>query len=107
MVAVLSILTHMMTNALFVVYRKVIVLTKPPIFNSYDEHGYRQTIVGCRSSRMQDDNLLYNLRTTWKEDLAGYSDSHVINMYDEFAMSDMFGNNDERWLEWVKDYNDL
>lgn len=76
-------------------------MVKPPIFNDYDEQGYRTSITGCRSSRIADDNLVYNLRFRWPVELDGFSDAELVNHYDEFALSDWFGNNDERFLEWL------
>jgi hypothetical protein len=73
-----------------------------PIFNSYDMNDQRMTITGCRSTKMQDDAILYNLRHTWGEQVAHLSDAELVNTYDEFAASDWFGNNDERFMEWVK-----
>ena len=77
---------------------------KPPIFNDYDEKGFRTNICGCRSSRTEDDAIAYNLRFRWKKELEEVSDQKLVNAYDEFAMSDMFGDNDERFLEWLAEY---
>lgn len=74
---------------------------KPPIFNDYDANGYRMTITGARSSRTEDDNLLYNLRFRYGALIAFMSDTQVVNCYDEFASTDMFRDNDARFLEFL------
>lgn len=76
-------------------------MSRPPIFNDYDANGYRTNCVGCRSSRTEDEAICYNLRHTWGARVAHLSDTELVNEYDRFAMSDMFGNNDERWMEWL------
>ena len=37
-------------------------MTQKRIFNDYSEAGYRVNIVGCRSSFIEDNNFVYNLR---------------------------------------------
>lgn len=70
-------------------------------FNSYDERGFRITETGSCVSRVADEALLYNLRFRWKEELKQFSDATLINEYDNFALSDMWGDNDARFLEWM------
>lgn len=72
------------------------------IFNSYDENGYRVTITGCRSSKIEDESIVDNLRFRWAAELKDLSDANLVNIYDEFAASDMFGNNDEMFLEFLE-----
>lgn len=72
-------------------------------FNDYDERGYRTTRRGNRSSRIEDEAILYNLRTRWPKELEHLSDQMLIDTYDDFARSDMFGDNDARFLEWMED----
>jgi hypothetical protein len=74
------------------------------IFNDYDESGYRITITGSKTSRIADNNLRDNLRFRWANEFADWSDQKLVNAYDEFAMSEMFGDNDERFLEFCKDF---
>jgi len=74
---------------------------RTPIFNDYDSQGYRTTINGCRSSKTADESLVHNLRHRWPTELAEYSDQKLVNEYDEFALSDDFGNNDEKFLDWI------
>jgi hypothetical protein len=76
-------------------------MTSP--FNSYDENGYRETITGCKSSKIEDEAIIYNLRFRWEKELAEYSDAQIVNLYDEFALSEMWGDNDERFLEFIKE----
>lgn len=71
------------------------------IFNSYDEKGYRLTITNCRSSKIQDEAIVYNLRFRWPNELSEISDAELVNIYDCFAASDDFGNNDEKFLEYM------
>lgn len=75
------------------------------IFNDYDKDGYRTNIVGCRSSRTEDEAIVYNLRHRWNTELANISDVALVNAYDEFAMSEFFGNNDEEFLRFLSEYN--
>jgi hypothetical protein len=72
-------------------------------FNDYDENGVRVNIHGSRTTRIADENLLYNLRYRWKTELAEFSDAQLINEYWEFSMSDWFGDNDARFLEWMSE----
>lgn len=74
-----------------------------PIFNDYDENGFRVNINGNRTSKIADDNLLYNLRSRWPEELEKFNDVTLVNEYDKFSVTDRFGNNDERFLEWMED----
>lgn len=78
-------------------------MTKPDIFNDYDEHGYRRNAAGSRSSRTEDNAIVYNLRFRWPTELGEVSDQMLLNAYDTFAMSDWFGGNDERFLEWLSE----
>ncbi len=75
--------------------------TRPDIFNDYDDNGNRRTVAGTRSSRIADNALLDNLRFRWPQ-LSDLSDQRLVNEYDEFAVSDMFGDNDARFLEWLE-----
>lgn len=78
---------------------------RAPIFNSYDENGYRETINGSRSSRTEDEAIVCNLRFRWPQELASFSDVALVNAYDDFAFSEEFGDNDERFLAWLKEYD--
>lgn len=75
------------------------------IFNDYDETGHRLTAAGCRSSRAEDEAILSNLRTAYGAKVAGYSDQALVNAFDMFAVSAMFGNNDERFIEFLLEYS--
>lgn len=72
------------------------------IFNDYDENGFRTNIAGCRSSVTEDNAIVSNLRFRWPKELEHLSDVALVNEYDKFAISDWFGNNDERFLDWIK-----
>lgn len=74
------------------------------IFNDYNENGYRLTINNTRSSRTEDNAILYNVRFAFGDKVAHMSDQALVNAYDEFSMGDIFGDNDERFLEFLKDW---
>jgi len=76
------------------------------MFNDYDENGYRTNKNGNRSSRIEDAAIVSNLRFRWPQELAEFNDVALINAYDDFVYSDMWGDNDERFLDWIKDYGD-
>ena len=77
-------------------------MTKHTGFN-YDEDDLRRTITGNISTRVADENIVYNLRFRFKETIVEtLNDRELLNEYDSFAVSDWFGNNDERFLEWIK-----
>lgn len=79
-------------------------MTSP--FNDYDENGYRTTINGGRSSRTEDEAIIYNLRYRWPRELANISDARLVNEYDQFALSELWGDNDERFLAWLEQADD-
>ena len=79
-------------------------MTKSP-FNDYDENGIRKNINGNLTSRTADENLLYNLRFKFPE-LDKFGDAQLINGYDDFALSEDFGNNDEKFVEWMEGYDE-
>jgi len=74
------------------------------IFNDYDETGHRVNCVGSRSHRTADEAILRNVRFAFPKETAGMSDQAVVNAYDEFAMSELFGNNDERFPEFLSSW---
>jgi hypothetical protein len=74
---------------------------RPSIFNDYDANGYRTNAAGCRSSRIEDEAIVYNLRSRWPKELEAMSDQALLNTYDQFALSEDFGDNDAKFLEWV------
>lgn len=62
------------------------------------------------TTKLADANLVYNLRFRWKEELKQYKDHQLVQMYDDFCFTEdaegrpYSGNNDERFLEFVKGY---
>lgn len=76
-------------------------MSPPPIFNNYDENGVRTNIKGNRSTKMEDEAIRDNLRFRWPKILSYLSDAQLVNEYDAFALSELFGNNDENFLEWL------
>jgi hypothetical protein len=56
--------------------------------------------------RAGDQNVIENLRQKFKDEIAHLTDDALINEYNEFSMSDMHGDNDKRFLEWLEiNYN--
>jgi len=47
--------------------------------------------------------IVYNLRYAFKDKVAHLSDEMLATVYDDFSLSDMHGNNDERFLEFLAD----
>lgn len=45
--------------------------------------------------------LVENLRFRWRDALASYSDKAIIACYDDFALSEDWGNNDEKFPDWI------
>lgn len=74
-------------------------------FNDYDTTGHRVNSQGCSTTRTEDEAILTNLRHRWPEQLAKFSDATIINDYDAFALTNWFGDNDERFLEWMEQIN--
>lgn len=71
------------------------------IFNDYDEHGWRMNSNGNKSSRTEDNAIVYNLRFAYKERLKPYSDQQILNTYDLFATSEDFGDDDLWFNNWL------
>ncbi len=53
------------------------------------------------SLSMTDKAIVTNLRFRWKAELAGFGDAHLASEYNDFALSDMYGDNDARFLEYL------
>ena len=71
------------------------------LFNDYDENGYRINKYGNRSSRTEDNAIVYNMRHKHPQELAKYSDVEIVNLYDDWFWDERHGNNDERFLEFL------
>lgn len=62
------------------------------------------------ATKLANTNLVYNLRERWKDELQQYTDHQLVTMYDDFCITvdiegkPYYGNNDERFLEFVKGY---
>lgn len=56
--------------------------------------------------KMRDDALIYNLRYRWKTELEDYSDRELVDLYNDFAIGDWYGDNDARFLEFVSEFGD-
>lgn len=48
-----------------------------------------------------DKNVVDNLRHKFSDLLTGYSDEKIAEEYGHFSTSDYYGNNDERFIEWL------
>ena len=79
-------------------------MARTPIFNDYDENGRRVSATGNRSTKIEDEAIVYNLRTRWRKELEDVTDSQLVNAYDHFALDESFGDNDEHFLEFLRDY---
>lgn len=51
----------------------------------------------------RDAALLRNLRSAHGSAVAVYSDDKLVEIYNDFFLSEYSGNNDERFLEFIKD----
>jgi len=46
--------------------------------------------------------IVPNLRHRWKEELKHLSDDELAQLYEDFSLSVDAGDNDAKFLEWVK-----
>jgi hypothetical protein len=44
--------------------------------------------------------IVPNLRNRWPEELKPYTDNQIASVYENFSLSDEYGNNDEKFPEW-------
>jgi len=44
--------------------------------------------------------IVPNLRSRWAKELEPYTDNAIAELYENFSMSDEYGNNDEKFPEW-------
>jgi hypothetical protein len=51
--------------------------------------------------RFGDQNIINNLRYRWPAECASLSDEELIELYNQFSMSDDHGNNDEKFPDWL------
>lgn len=58
------------------------------------------------ATKLANAMLVYNLRFRWPKELASIADNKLIELYDDFAISELYGNNDEHFLQYVKDCTD-
>jgi len=78
-------------------------VTAPP-FNDYDESGMRVNRHGNRSSITADIQIVSNLRFAHGDAIAHLNNASIVNAYDDFYWSDMYGDNDARFPEFVKNW---
>lgn len=51
--------------------------------------------------------IVPNLRHRWPGELAPYTNNQVAGLYEDFSLSEDFGNNDEKfplWFEMLEEY---
>lgn len=51
--------------------------------------------------RLTDANIVFNLRSRWPKNLKRFTDLELASEYSDFGQSEYFGNNDEKFLEWL------
>jgi hypothetical protein len=51
-------------------------------------------------TKIQVVNTIRNLRYRWPEELKPFTDGQIFRAYDDFARTEDFGNNDEKFPEW-------
>lgn len=56
--------------------------------------------------RFRNEQLLRNLRYAHPS-LGNISDSKLVEIYDDFAISEYYGDNDARLMEFIQDCVDL
>lgn len=57
--------------------------------------------------RLVNKNIISNLRQRWEAELKPHSDAALSAMYEDFASSDEFGDNDAKlplWFGMLPDY---
>ena len=55
-----------------------------------------------RAKRIAFNAIVSNLRHRWPEALAAWSDSALYRLYDDFSVSDDFGDDDAKLPEWFE-----
>lgn len=51
--------------------------------------------------------IVPNLRARWPVELGKHTDNQVAGLYEDFSLSDEYGNNDEKfplWFEMLDEY---
>lgn len=61
----------------------------------------KETFEPAYKWRYGDDTVCANLRHKWPEQLKRFNDLELAAEYYDFSMSELAGNNDERFLEWI------
>lgn len=49
-----------------------------------------------------DLNIVANLRFRWRKVLERFNDAQLLAIYDDFALSEQFGQNDKYFIEFVQ-----
>jgi len=52
-------------------------------------------------TRIEREAVLHNLRQRWPEQLKHLSDDELVALYDDFSMSEDYGDNDAKFLGWI------
>lgn len=51
----------------------------------------------------RNKQLVSNLRGRWPKECKRYTNAELVSMYDSFAISEDYGDNDAKFPEWLKD----
>ena len=49
-----------------------------------------------------DKNIVGNIRQRWSNLSTNFTDFQLAHLYSEFSQSEDFGNNDEKFHEWLE-----
>jgi hypothetical protein len=52
-------------------------------------------------TKTSDKNIVENIRFRWPELASSFTDLQLAHLYSEFSISEDFGNNDEKFHEWL------
>lgn len=63
-------------------------------------------MLSAEQVRFRNEALLRNLRQRWPQELSHLDDAKLVTIYDDFFSSEYHGNNDEHFLQFIKDYYD-
>lgn len=55
------------------------------------------------ATKFANQMLVNNLRFRWSSELKHLTDAQLVALYDDFAISEYYGNNDENFLKYIKD----
>lgn len=59
-----------------------------------------QIVTATTKRQLTVKYIVPNLRVRWPNELEAFSDNAVAALYEDFAISEDFGDNDEKFPEW-------